>query len=99
MMRIKRCFGKIAASQRGSLLLSDTPENARDLAWFAERYPLEIADREYLLSREQQHRALDADIVRILTGEYIPREAPLALPPREYQRLAAELAWRTKGRI
>jgi SNF2 family DNA or RNA helicase len=93
-VRFKRVFGKVAVSARGTLRIGDTEENARDLLWFLERYPMEVEDRKYLERRAAQHRArLDA-IEDLLSGKYEPPTFDLALTPRRYQRLAAEIVLR-----
>jgi SNF2 family DNA or RNA helicase len=98
-LRFKRVFPKVKQDKQMFLCLSDTPENGRELAWFLQRYPMQMADRDraHLGQREQQHRAFCADIGRILAGDYQPREYKLALPLREYQRVGADLALRTRG--
>lgn len=97
-LRLKRVFGKIAKGRQGTLALLDTIDSARDLAWFLERYPMEMrdADRAHLMARDQQHRTLAADVGRILAGDYKPRDFKLALPLRQYQSVAADLTLSTK---
>jgi SNF2 family DNA or RNA helicase len=93
-VRFKRVFGKVAISAKGALRIGDTEENARDLLWFFERYPMDVPDRKYLERRAAQHRArLDA-IEDLLSGKYEPPQFELALQPRRYQRLAAEIILR-----
>lgn len=98
-LRLKRVFAKVKSAQQKYLTLSDTPENGRELAWFLQRYPMQMADRDraYLDQREAQHRNFCSDIARILSGDYQPREYRLALPLRDYQRVAADMALRTGG--
>lgn len=97
MVRLKRVFERIAKTAKGHAVLADTPENGRELAWFLERYPMTMddGDARALLARDKQHRALGEQIARILAGGYTPREFDLAMPPREYQRVAADLALQT----
>ncbi len=97
-MRLKRVFPKLNR-RAGTIVLSDTAENGRELSWFLQRYPMRIdmADAAHMESREATHKALTADIGRILSNDYRPREFKLGLPPREYQRMAADLALRTRG--
>jgi hypothetical protein len=54
-LRMKRVFGKLGTQAREEYHLSDTPENARDIEWFMDRYPLEIDDAERLRRRSQEH--------------------------------------------
>jgi SNF2 family DNA or RNA helicase len=100
-LRLKRVFGKADRSSVGAVEISDTIENCRDLAWFMERYPLAMSaeDRAYLERRASEHRAR-AEVIEQVTAEgYHPREFALAVPPREYQRLAADLVLRTGGTL
>ena len=99
VMRLKRVFGKLSRAQSGALILAATEENARDLEWFAERYPLEFQPREAL---ERAARAYDRRrqvALDILGGSHQFSDLPMALPPREYQRIAAELVKTTGGLI
>ena len=93
-LRFKRVFGKVAMSSRGTMRIGDTEENARDLLWFLDRYPMEVVDRKYVERRAAQHKTrLDA-IEDLLSGRYEPPEFELARQPRRYQRLAAEVILR-----
>jgi len=94
-LRMKRVFQRMDKGQFGKLYLSDTIENARELEWFLERYPMDVHPREYLSQRSQQHKSLAVTIHHILTGHYEPTQFQLALPPREYQRVAADMALAT----
>lgn len=100
-LRLKRVFGKASAWAQDTILLADTIENGRDLAWFLERYPLEISakDKEHLLEKDKQYRKLITDIGHILSGDYAPQPVSLALPLRDYQRIAVDLAKRTRGTL
>jgi SNF2 domain-containing protein len=94
-LRAKRIFPKIAPHQQGWLKLSDTTENARELEWFLRRYPHDVSksDAARLRKRARQHREKETLVARMLAGIYRPADFPMALPPRPYQSLAAEL-WR-----
>jgi hypothetical protein len=100
-MRLKRTFGKVAKTTQGTIWLYDTVETGRDLAWFETRYPMHIPppDRDRLNQMDQQHRELSEDIGRILSADYVPRDVQLALPPRGYQKIAIDLARRTRGTL
>lgn len=93
-LRLKRVFGKVAIGARGALRLGDNDENARDLVWFLDRYPMVVDDRRYLERRAAQHTGRIDAIEGLLAGRYEPPEFDLALPPRRYQRLAAEVILR-----
>lgn len=96
-LRLKRVFGKLSKASHGKHYLSDTIENARDLAWFAERYPIEIDPRDHLEANAKEHRERQALVDDLLAKR---REAPafdLAIPAREYQRVAAAMLLASGG--
>ena len=94
-IRVKRVFAKINTYEYGKLKLSATPENARDLEWFLERYPMEVKHPEILkeLATQQKERAI---LVEQLLNGYSARQFPLKLPARDYQSLAANM-WLVAG--
>jgi len=97
MMRLKRLF--MGADRQGNgkhIVVADTLETCRDLAWVCERWPLEVTPRAYLDERTARHVAAEEAIDRILAAGYTPREFEMALRPRDYQRVAAELALSTR---
>jgi len=100
MIRLKRTFEKLHRMKTGEAILGDTPENAFELRWFCERFPLMLSasDRTYLEARAEQYRKLVDEVTSITADGYVPREFALAVPPRDYQKVAAELALRT-GRL
>jgi hypothetical protein len=95
-IKYKRIFEKINKAAYGVMLIKDSREACRDILWMLERYPLEINayDLRYLRARAAEHRRLEQDVSNIVSTEYKPREFELALPPREYQRVAADLLLR-----
>lgn len=99
VMRMKRVFPRIPASGHGAFRLTDTEESSRELLWFMERFPLSVSkkDRERLEERAKAHALREEAISRVLAGKYRKRDFSLALPPRDYQQVAAELALATGG--
>jgi hypothetical protein len=97
-IRMKRVFEQIAKGAHDLLQLSDTPSNAAELLWFLDRYPMTVPDRKYLTSRAHQHRETASTIEQVMAAGYVPSEFTMALPPRDYQRVAADLAMKT-GRL
>lgn len=96
-MKFRRYFAGVKR-QTGKLVVSDTLENCRDLLWFAERYPLEISNLDHLTRRSDEHRDLQEHINTLYSGvDYIPPAFQLAIPPREYQAIAADLCLRARG--
>lgn len=91
-LRLKRVFARIDKQQHGAFFISDTVETCNDLRWFIQRYPLEIpdrADRTRLAKQAEEHREQTALVDKLLSRRMPPPEFELALPPREYQKLAA----------
>jgi SNF2 family DNA or RNA helicase len=96
-LRLKRMFAKVNKNAFGKINISATPENCRELEWFILRYPLQLAHPEMLRAGADQHRAMERAIAAALEPDYVPPSFDLALPPREYQRVAADLAIKTGG--
>lgn len=93
VIRLKRLFGKLAKGAK-TLMVRHTPDFARDLEWFMERYPLNVAeaDRTFLRKATALHVERTERFAQLLSGSGEPRAFELKLPPRDYQRIAAELA-------
>jgi SNF2 family DNA or RNA helicase len=96
-IKLRRVFGGVQRRGAGYFTISATSGNAYELQWFRQRYPLDLeqdaADRFEALRLAEEHRL--ASIAELEAADYIPRKFDLALPPREYQRVAADLALRT----
>jgi len=97
MIRLKRVFERISKGEHGSVLLSDTTENARELEWFLARYKMDVDPAKYLRKRAQEHRLREASVARSLDPSYTPPAFDLAIPPREYQRRAADMLLKSGG--
>jgi SNF2 family DNA or RNA helicase len=98
-LRAKRVFGQLASHAQKCVAISDTIENARDLSWFLERYPVEMsaADRGRLDERATAHVERESLVDQLMKGIATPRSFKLAIEPRDYQRVAAECALRMRG--
>ena len=90
-MMAKRVFAKVPKDAHGVLTLKHTPENCRTLQWFAEMYPLTILDPHLLEAAATEHVQTVARLRDMVDSSYSPRSFPLALPPRPYQRVAADV--------
>lgn len=99
ILRAKRIFKQISRQYRGQLVLSDTIDVCRDLDWMLSRYPLELsrATRRRLNRGVRQHRERELLVADLMSGTMQARPFELAVPPRDYQKIAAELALRTSG--
>jgi SNF2 family DNA or RNA helicase len=98
LVRLKRIFDR-AVKRGDEVWLKNTDEICRDLLWFIQRYPLEVSDGD-LQRIEGGAEAFDRraeTFQAILNGTLTLRKFDLALPMREYQKIAAELALRTHG--
>jgi SNF2 family DNA or RNA helicase len=98
MVRLKRMFDR-AVKSRGEIWIKNTDEICRELQWFMQRFPLEVSEED--LQRIEggaaafNRRAETFD--GIINGTMEARKFDLALPLREYQRIAADLALRSHG--
>ena len=92
--RAKRVFARVSKAAAQYLPISDTVENARDLRWFLERYPMAMsdADRAHLDAQADAHVDMERRLADLLSGVTRPRAVSLAKPPRDYQLFAAECA-------
>ena len=99
VMRLKRVFGKLSRMASGKLMLSTSEENARDLEWFATRYPLTFDPVDELLRAARAYDRRRQLALDILGGKLPDIALPMALPPREYQWTAAELVKAIGGLI
>lgn len=89
-IRMKRVFARIDTQEMGTLTLSDTLENCRELLWFMERYPLKVTEGLVRLQRNSDdHRERTSAVERMLSMRMSTPAFELAIPPREYQKLAA----------
>jgi len=95
-IRLRRHFAR-AGAQFGVIKLRATDEVCRDLLWFTTRFPLEIDPEPVLVERAQSFDRRTQAFAHVLDGRAAPRDFELALPPREYQRIAAELALQSGG--
>lgn len=90
MMKLKRVFGRFRGKTPKTMKLKDTLEVCRDLAWFCQRWPLIVTPADYLDRREEEHARRAEYVDALFTGRIEPRAFDLAIPARDYQRIAAE---------
>lgn len=100
-IRLKRVFARIDSDQYDKLTLSDTPQNCRELLWFLSMYPMEVPEMAYLKDRAEEYVERNRRAEQILSGTYqvTPTASNLVMkkPPRDYQKLAAEVWWSIYG--
>jgi len=92
-LRLKRVFERVSKNP-GTILLAVTPENAKEFEWFLQRYPMEPSLHADVVLREKRAEwdTVMATIESIRAADYVPKPVTLALPPRDYQTLPAEMA-------
>jgi len=100
VLKLKRIFPRVESHASGEIAVSDSLEIARDLEWFRQRYPLEMngLDEQYLEKRAAEHTENETLVSKLMAGQFDARDFEMALPPRDYQRVAAEL-WLRKGSL
>lgn len=90
IIRLKRIFARSSASTPKKMLLKDTLETCRDLLWATERFPLDVTPRDHLERRAAEHDTRNAEYAKLIGGTLQPRAFELAIPARDYQKVAAE---------
>lgn len=100
IIKLRRVFGGAQRTRSAAVFkLSATPGNAYELDWFRQRYPLDFTDdsenRYHKLVKAEERRL--ASLAEMDEVEYKPREFSVSIPPRDYQRVAAEMALRTRN--
>jgi SNF2 family DNA or RNA helicase len=93
----KRMFPAIKRGSTTVLKIPDTLAHCRDLLWLCKRFPLMVDPAEYLQKRSKQHEEQASYVDALMSGTSAPMTFPLAIPPREYQRIAASLVIATRG--
>lgn len=98
-MRLRRMFESCRQASGSAIKLDDTPSNARELEWFLERYPheMETSHRRILRYGAAGHREREENTRAIIAGEIKLAPAKLALPLREYQKIAYDLVQSVGG--
>ncbi len=89
--RLKRVFPRMAQHAADTQQLLASPENSRELLWFLQRYPMEMANsvRSELERLAAQHVQIETSLAELVAGRLTIPPFDLAKPPREYQRIAA----------
>lgn len=92
LIKLKRWFEKIPKNAQETCELNDSPLNAFELLTFVVHFELAMSDedRAYLEGRADAHRAKIAKVKALLSPTYEPRTFALTIPPRDYQRSAAD---------
>lgn len=101
VMKLKRVFGRVRQERTGVVMISESDEVCRDLEWFMERYPLKISpgDLRILRKKSRAHLQLAQDMEDLASRHVTPPVCELALPLRDYQRVAVGMVLRSKGML
>lgn len=93
ILRAKRIFARIWAAEHGVVTIKNTEEVCRDIEWFLWRYPMdmEAPDRRILHRGSARHVETMKRLDQLIDMKYTSREFKMALPPRDYQKLAAQM--------
>ncbi len=98
--RLKRVFPRAPVTAAEKIILTDTPENSRELEWFLQRYPMEIVAPEAaqrLQAQAADHRDTETRLADLLAARCPPLQIELAEPPRQYQVFAAQMLQIKRG--
>src|SRR5690606_24144088 len=85
--RLRRLFPQVKQTAEESIRLSDTPEHARELSWFLQRFPMTVTGIDYLEQRATEHEDTEIRIREMLLNRAQVPAITLAKPPRAYQEL------------
>lgn len=94
LIRLKRMFGRVDKRSHGKVRVSATPEASLDLRWFLQRYPMEVDPPGELDARADEHAETISLVQAMMTRQTPPPPIDLAIPLREYQRVAAGIVLR-----
>jgi SNF2 family DNA or RNA helicase len=100
VLRLKRLFPSTSRKTSGALRVSNTRDTCVDLAWVLARWPLAFKharDREELERVAEEHSRATDLLEDLFKGARPPRAFELAVPAREYQRIAADAWLTTRG--
>lgn len=98
-IRFKDIFRKANKGEVGKLSISDSDATQKDLAWFMERYPLEISVDD-LRQIHEGCAAFDkhqTDVENLFVPGIRFASYGLELQPRDYQKLAVEVLLKNKA--
>lgn len=98
-LKLKRIFPRVLRHAHGDIRITASIDTARDLEWFESRYALEMSedDRVELNASASKHREEEHLITELLSGTRHARDYQLAIPAREYQKVAADIAYAQGG--
>lgn len=89
--RLKRVFPRMAQHAADVVQLLASPENSRELLWFLQRYPMQMAAdiAQRMQALTHQHVDMEKSLAELLAGRATVKAFELARPPRDYQAYGA----------
>lgn len=90
----KRMFHQAKRDDHGTLSMSDNDGMRRNIEWFVSRYTLTIAtdDQKAIRKGAKRHEDMIIRLEQMIDKDYKPLDVRLAIPPRNYQKVSAEIA-------
>lgn len=97
--RLRRFFESAKNSSGNLVRIDATQQSCRDIEWFMQRYPFQIASHHQSVLKHMANaqRQQEADSLAIVTGTTILPPVPLTTPLREYQRIGLDLLRTVRG--
>lgn len=98
--RLRRVFPQVSQRAGDHISITRNAENARDLLWFTQRYPLTVdkGTLKQLKNLAHEHEETETAVQTLLNAIHPPQDFELAVPARDYQtdkpfnRLKASIA-------
>lgn len=90
LMRAKRVLPCVSKRAVNTLRVTNTPEHARDIAWFIDRYPMRVEPRQALEASAARHRESVLLLEQIISGHTPPPKFDLVHPVIAYFLTAKE---------
>lgn len=99
--KLKRLFPEVYQGYTDTIALSDNEENCRDLLWFMQRYPMDIAPEQLVRMENgaKRHQEQESIVTALLEARHPPEDFELAIPARDYQKVAATLTKIKRGTL
>lgn len=93
LARFKRVFPKCKRDDHGTITIHDNDDVRLDLEWFLSRYSLEVTpdDQKAILKGAKRHTEMILTLEKIIDPDYKPLDVRMALPARDYQKVAAAI--------
>lgn len=85
--RLKRVFPRVSQESASHIDLLASAENSRELLWFLQRYPMDLAPdvSAALEAKAAEHVKMETSLSDLVAGRMAVPAFNLAKPPREYQ--------------